>query len=66
VVDEYGSLRGLVTMEDVVETLLGLEITDEADTAEDMQALARQRWRDRMSAMGIDPDSMLDAGKTDA
>jgi len=58
VADEFGTLRGLVTMEDVVETLLGLEITDEADTVEDMQILARQRWRDRMTAMGLDPDSM--------
>jgi len=60
VADEYGTLRGLVTMEDVVETLLGLEITDEADTVADMQILARQRWRDRMTAMGLDPDSMPD------
>lgn len=58
IVDEYGTLRGLITMEDVVETLLGLEITDEADTVEDMQKLARQRWRDRMTAMGLDPDSI--------
>ena len=36
------------------------EITDEADTVEDMQILARQRWRDRMTAMGLDPDSMPD------
>jgi CBS domain containing-hemolysin-like protein len=63
-VDEYGSLRGLVTMEDVVETLLGLEIIDEADTAEDMQSLARERWRDRMTAMGLDPDSMRPGGKS--
>ncbi|WP_300542262.1 hemolysin family protein, partial [Maricaulis sp.] len=50
VVDEFGTLRGLITMEDVVETLLGLEITDEADTVEDMQILARERWRERMAA----------------
>lgn len=55
VVDEFGSVKGLVTLEDVMETLLGLEITDELDTVEDMQHLARERWRDRMSALGIDP-----------
>lgn len=57
-VDEYGSVRGLVTLEDVLETLIGLEIMDELDTVEDMQALAYRRWRDRMTALGIDPDSM--------
>ncbi|WDI31292.1 hemolysin family protein [Hyphococcus flavus] len=57
-VDEYGTLQGLVTLEDVVETLIGLEITDEFDKVEDMQALARKRWRQRMEALGIDPDSM--------
>lgn len=58
VVDEYGTVQGLVTLEDVVETLIGLEITDELDEVEDMQALARQGWRDRMQAIGVDPDSL--------
>ncbi len=58
VVDEYGSAQGLVTLEDVLETLIGLEITDEVDRVEDMQALARQRWRERMQAIGVDPDSI--------
>jgi CBS domain containing-hemolysin-like protein len=47
VVDEYGSMSGLVTMEDVIETLLGLEIMDESDTDSDMQQLARKNWEDR-------------------
>lgn len=59
VVDEYGSLQGLVTLEDVVETLLGFEITDELDTVEDMQVLARRRWRGRMERLGYD----LNAGE---
>ncbi len=58
VVDEYGTVQGLVTLEDVVETLIGLEITDELDEVEDMQALARKGWRDRMQAIGVDPDSL--------
>ncbi len=58
VVDEYGTVQGLVTLEDVVETLVGLEITDELDKVEDMQDLARQRWRSRAHAMGIDSDNL--------
>lgn len=58
IVDEYGTVQGLVTLEDVVETLIGLEITDELDKVEDMQALAHKRWRERMETIGIDPDSL--------
>ncbi|WND02218.1 hemolysin family protein [Temperatibacter marinus] len=58
VVDEYGTVQGLVSLEDIIETLIGLEITDESDTVEDMQTLAHQRWRSRMESIGIDPDSI--------
>ena len=53
VVDEYGSTVGLVTMEDVVETLLGVELVDEMDRVEDMQALARKNWESRAKRLGI-------------
>ncbi len=53
VVDSYGSLVGLVTMEDVLETLLGLEIVDESDGEADLQKLARQKWEGRAKKLGL-------------
>lgn len=45
VVDEYGGLDGVITMEDILESLLGFEIIDEKDTVENMQQYARERWK---------------------
>ena len=56
VVDEYGSVSGLVTQEDMIETLLGLEIMDESDTIEDLQLLARKSWERRAKRLGIIDD----------
>ena len=56
VVDEYGDLQGILTLEDILETLLGLEIVDEGDETVDMQELARKRWKRRAKEIGFDSD----------
>jgi CBS domain containing-hemolysin-like protein len=48
--DEFGQFAGVVTLEDAIETLLGREIVDESDTVEDMQVLAKSRYRERLRA----------------
>ena len=53
VTDQFGGMLGIVTLEDILETLLGLEIVDEGDQIPDMQHLARKLWRRRAQEMGL-------------
>lgn len=50
--DQYGQTAGIVSLEDVIETLLGREIVDETDVVEDMQQFAKAQFRDRLRRNG--------------
>ena len=54
IVNEYGSVMGILTLEDILETLIGLEIVDEGDATTDMQQHARRLWHKRARKMGVE------------
>lgn len=47
IIDDYGSFQGVLTLEDIIETVFGLEIMDESDEVSDMQQYAKDRWQKR-------------------
>ena len=53
IMDEYGGIDGIATMEDIIETLLGFEIVDEKDKITDMQQFARSRWETRKAKYNL-------------
>ncbi|MUK94708.1 DUF21 domain-containing protein [Aliivibrio fischeri] len=53
VIDEYGTVQGLLTLEDIFEYMVGEEIIDEADKTTDMQQLAQQRWTNWKNKHGV-------------
>lgn len=63
VVNEYGTMRGILTLEDILETLIGQEIVDEDDTHIDMQQLADRLWKARAKKYGIEPEQEDDGDK---
>ena len=63
IIDDYGCFQGLITLEDIIETILGMEIIDENDTITDMQQYAKERWLKRKNQYKqiVLPDEDVDA-----
>ena len=66
VLDDFGGMAGIVTLEDAIETLIGMEIVDETDEAVDMRALARRQRDRRAAALGLLEHAATAAGEAPA
>ena len=60
IVSEYGDVAGIITLEDILETLLGLDIVDEYDHTNNMQAVARMLWEKRAKSKGLNVETELE------
>lgn len=66
VLDDFGGMAGIITMEDIIETMLGMEIVDETDTTTDMRVLAQRHREKRAKILGAletaadDTDGLVD------